>query len=117
MELDVDAVTGETLFETRTDRPNVEPKVKMIYRGMLYHDLRRSCVRNLVRAGVPEKTAMKISGHLNRQVFDRYNISSDKDVLDAGQKLAAYLDQDLSENGDKTGTMVHQNAAATSSVQ
>jgi len=65
--------------------------------GKLFHDFRRTGVRNLVRAGVPRKTAMAISGHRTEAVFERYNITDDANLVEAVDKLVAYVERLPSE--------------------
>jgi integrase len=65
---------------------------------LLFHDLRRTAVRNMIRAGVPEKIAMQISGHKAASMLWRYKITDARDIKEAGKRTERYLKKQKGDN-------------------
>src|SRR5262249_35327384 len=63
----------------------------------LFHDFRRSCVRNLENAGTPRKVAKSITGHITDAVYERYHVVKDEDQraalarVEAGFRIPAQI--------------------------
>jgi integrase len=57
--------------------------------GLLFHDFRRSAVRNLENAGVPRKIAKSITGHLTDSTYERYMIVKTDDQRAAFARVEA----------------------------
>jgi integrase len=66
--------------------------------GLLFHDLRRTAVRNMIRAGVPEKIAMQIAGYKTPSMLWRYNIIDERDIREAGKRTERYLRENESQH-------------------
>jgi hypothetical protein len=54
--------------------------------GRIVHDLRRSVVRHLIRAGVPAHTVMAFAGHRTESMLSRYDIGSINDLRTAAER-------------------------------
>jgi len=96
-------ILGQPIKNFQAARRTAYKKAKLS--GKVFHDLRRSGVRNLVWSGVLETVTMRISGQKIRSIFQRYNITNEDDLKQAAQRLATHLKEieDTRQNGT-TGT-------------
>jgi integrase len=74
--------------------------------NLLFHDLRRSAVRNMVeKVGMSEKRAMEISGHKKRSCFERYHIVSLADVQESGTKMDQWVRKQRLQISKRSATL------------
>jgi hypothetical protein len=99
-----DKKPGDRVFTWADDKPVTDFRrtwrtlaKKAEIPDLIFHDLRRSAVRNMVRAGISKHVAKLISGHQTDSVFDRYDITDATDLMEATRTLEA-------RNGHKLGT-------------
>jgi integrase len=82
---------GRALSESKFRRIWAAARKAADLSGKLFHDYRRTAVRNMIRAGVPQTVAMAITGHKTDSMFRRYNITTADDKRDALRRQIEYL--------------------------
>lgn len=83
---------GNQISGTTIARWWKDARLKSGLPGKIFHDLRRSAVRDMIRGGVPQTVAMKISGHKTESMFRRYNITTTTDMLEALDRRRRYVE-------------------------
>src|SRR5260370_10227608 len=69
----------------------------LCYEGKTFHDFRRTAARNMIRAGVPQSIAMRVIGHQTDAMFNRYDITDNRDKLAALEAVRRFVAQQRDE--------------------
>jgi len=75
--------------------------------GKLFHDLRRTAVRNMDLAGISRKVAMLVSGHLTESVYSRYRIIAEADLSAATASMMDFYKQQAGKIDDYQKTVTN----------
>ena len=98
----IDSKTGKPLFNPPRYRRS-QPKPKMRYTGLIFHDLRRSFVTDAEHAGASRHEVMAITGHKTESVYKRYAIADREQKRAALDHIDAYRAQKVrGQNGDNS---------------
>lgn len=79
---------GKQIKNWRTGFLKARDKAKLP--NLLFHDTRRSAIRNMERAGIPRSEARQVSGHQTESIYIRYDIASEKGATMVGDAMEAY---------------------------
>lgn len=74
---------GKPISKPTFNREFAEARKKAGLRGLIFHDFRRTAARNMIRGGVPQSVAMRVTGHRSDSMFRRYDVASLDDKLEA----------------------------------
>ena len=72
-------------------------KAVLVYLGKHFHDFRRTAARNMIRGGVPQSIAMRVTGHETDAMFLRYDITDGRDKLGALEAARRFAEQQPGE--------------------
>jgi integrase len=84
---------------------------KLGVEGLLFHDLRRTALTNMIEAGFSEKEAMEISGHTTDRTFRRYHIIRRHRIQTLGQRMNEFY-----KNAEEELKRTAENAEITAST-